>query len=541
MRMTDMEQVDKESPKAPESVTDIDQWRNDAIGGKASTSVVLRKQFSGEVEVGDDRRVKFVITTGEADRENDVIDPAGWDVSSYLKNPVVMFAHDYSALPVARTVSLESEGDKLVAVAEFASKELNPMAEQVFQMLKEGFLKGASVGFRPKTFQYNEKRGGVDFVQQELLEFSVVPIPANAQALMAAGLASADINVLKSWAENVILVANSVEHKQPISDQLDDFLDVIRKMMNDIKVSVRETIRNVDEFQNTFQYSSPSRSKTESEVQELVFHQKGVSPTNVSTTTAPMETPWRRPSLGDFSNSPWEELTTSKKRRIAGHFAWATARVPDTFGDMKLPHHRADDGYVVWRGVVAAAGRLDQTSLPSEDVPAVKKHLANHFKEFDREAPWLRDEIEWNAFLKARDRAYRKYGTLSDIAIAKLFDDYGFIDEAATLMCSIKDDEPLSNPSPPDESVGTFMDVLSERLDRIEELLSPESPTESKEPPLIIDEMVLEVSEDTSKDVGTFDEEKLSSVINDALRESINSVVLSETRTAINAMRGRIG
>lgn len=516
---------------ASSRVVDVGTWRDAASSGEASDSVILRKQFSSDVEIVDDRSVKFVITTGQADRENDVIDPEGWDLSSYLKNPVVMFAHDYGSLPVARTTSLESQGDKLIAVAEFASKELNPMAEQVFQMLKQGFLKGASVGFRPTTFQYNEKRGGVDFAQQELLEFSVVPIPANSQALMAAGVPSADIDLLKSWAMNVLSLAdNGVEVKQPQSDQLDDFLDVIRKMMNDVKVSVRETVRNVDEFQNTFQYSSPRRSNAEASV-------KGVSPTNVSTETAPMDTPWRRPSLGDFSSSPWEELTSSKKRKIAGHFAWATARVPDGFGDMKLPHHRADDGYVVWRGVVAAAGRLNQTNFPSEDMPAVKRHLANHFKEFDRQAPWLKDDVGWSAFVKARDKAVRKSGALSDVEIAKLFDDYGFIDEAAALMCCAQGE--AKSPAS-DDSVSAFVGGLSERLDRIEELLSSESTTESSRS--VDDEVVLEVSEENAeKDVGTFDEEKLSDVINAALRESINSVVLSETRTAINAMRGRIG
>jgi HK97 family phage prohead protease len=477
------EKQNTNAPKTPSSVVDINDWRKEASNGKASASVVLRKQFSSDIEVVDDRLVKFVITTGEADRENDVIDPSGWDLSSYLKNPVVMFAHDYGSLPIARTVSLESEGDKLIASAEFASKELNPMAEQVFQMLKQGFLKGASVGFRPKTFQYNEKRGGVDFAQQELLEFSIVPIPANAQALMAAGLPSADMDLLKSWAENILLVAKSA-----------DALGI-----------------------------------------------KGVSPTNVSTETAPMDTPWKRPSLGDFVDVPWEELASSKKRRIAGHFAWATARVPDNFGDMKLPHHRADDGYVIWRGVVAAAGRLNQTDFPSADMPAVKKHLANHFKEFDREAPWLRNELGWNAFIKSRDKALLKYEALSDGDIAKLFDDYGFTDEAATLMTVVKDEEAEAQPSTPDETVSSFVGGVTERLDRIEQLLSSGSESEPVDSLHGVEEMVLEVSdEDVTKNVGTFDEKNLSEVINEALRETINSVVLSETRTAINAMRGRI-
>ena len=228
------------------SVVDLDTWRKDAATGTASTSVVLRKQFVSDIEVQDaDRSVKFIITTGAADREKDVIDPAGWDVSSYLQNPVVLFAHDYDSLPIARTVSLEQHNDKLIAVAEFATAELNPMAEQVYQMLKQGFLKGASVGFRPLTFAYNDERGGVDFAQQELLEFSVVPIPANAQALMAAGVSSADVSLLTEWATKILRST-----KQPDSDQLDSFLDVIRKQMNDIKVAVREAIKSVDDFQN---------------------------------------------------------------------------------------------------------------------------------------------------------------------------------------------------------------------------------------------------------------------------------------------------
>jgi hypothetical protein len=53
-------------------------------------------------------------------------------------------------------------------------------------------------------------------------------------------------------------------------DEMNRFLDAIRKEMNNIKVAVRETIKNVDRFQNTFQYVEGSglytdkpKSKTE--------------------------------------------------------------------------------------------------------------------------------------------------------------------------------------------------------------------------------------------------------------------------------------
>jgi hypothetical protein len=54
------------------------------------------------------RRMTFTISTGSVDRDNDTLDPKGWDVKSYLTNPVVLFAHDYKSLPVAKCVEIKS-------------------------------------------------------------------------------------------------------------------------------------------------------------------------------------------------------------------------------------------------------------------------------------------------------------------------------------------------------------------------------------------------------------------------------------------------
>ena len=548
-------------PDFVKQTEDISTWRTQVASGNAPDDAVVRKQFVSDVEVHDDRTVKFVITTGDADREKDIIDPAGWDVRGYLKNPVVLFAHDYDSLPVARTVSLEQQGDKLIAVAEFASPELNPMAEQVYQMLRQGFLKGASVGFRPLAFTYNETRGGVDFAKQELLEFSVVPIPANAQALMAAGMTNdADVSQWTQWAKTVLLALDpdAINTKAPISDQLDDFLDVIRKMMNDIKVSVKETIRNVDEFQNSFQYSSPARAMP-TPPDWSTLDVKGISPKNVSEETAPMEESWSKPSLGDFSDKPWGDLSSGERRKIAGHFAWATAAAPDTFGDMKLPHHRASDGYVVWRGVVAASGRLDQTDFPSDDMGAVKKHLAAHFREFDREAPWERDASGWSAFVKARNRRTLKRGEpLHDNDIASLLDDYGFEDEAIVMVLppanaiqSASNEDELVKAS--DNASGEVLDSILESVKLVHEQVQHLSDrVESQEAQS--GEMVLEmddaggfmvmdhseeraVADDLSVDVNPAD---LSHALRDAMHETVSAVVGAESRSAVNAMRGRL-
>jgi HK97 family phage prohead protease len=124
-----------------------------------------------------------------------VITVDGWDLGNFEKNPVVLWAHDYRSLPIGKAVSVEKVGSSLRAVAEFVPKDtpvVGPMAEAVSQLLKGGFLNATSVGFRPLKSSFNEERGGFDFEKTELLEFSVVPVPAHPDALQDAKTAGID-------------------------------------------------------------------------------------------------------------------------------------------------------------------------------------------------------------------------------------------------------------------------------------------------------------------------------------------------------------
>ncbi len=59
--------------------------------------------------------------------------------------------------------------------------------------------------------------------------------------------------------------------------------------------------------------------------------------------------------------------------------------------DCKLPHHKPD-GTLIWRGVSAAGnairGARGGVDIPSGDLDRVKAHLAAHYHEFERKAPW---------------------------------------------------------------------------------------------------------------------------------------------------------
>lgn len=152
---------------------------------------------------------------------------------------------------------------------------------------------------------------------------------------------------------------------------------------------------------------------------------RGVVPRDVSRETAPMGASWTKPTLADFTDKAWEELSAPEKNRIARHYAWAPGLPPDRFSGLKLPHHRPSDGAVVWRGVRAAMAALlgarGGVNIPDEDRRRVYNHLASHYRQFDKEPPEFKayDEDELRAILEAeedeRDAAPSKDADLAAI------------------------------------------------------------------------------------------------------------------------------
>ena len=130
----------------------------------------------------DKRTIEHVISTGSEDRDGDTINPKGWILEEYLKNPVVLFAHRHDLPPIGRALKLKAAADGLASMTQFPPAGLNQLADTVFEMNRLGYLRSWSVGFDPQKFTARED-GGVDFEEQKLLEYSSVPVPANAEAV----------------------------------------------------------------------------------------------------------------------------------------------------------------------------------------------------------------------------------------------------------------------------------------------------------------------------------------------------------------------
>lgn len=151
----------------------------------------MQKQyFKGLVTKSENGKYKVLASTSAVDRQGDSIDQAGWDISNFKLNPVMPWAHDYSALPIAKATSIAVTQRGLEAEFEFAPEEGNPMAQQVKVLYDNGYLNAVSVGFIPK------ERKGMVISKAELLEISFVPVPANQEALRLSFKSIDDNNTL---------------------------------------------------------------------------------------------------------------------------------------------------------------------------------------------------------------------------------------------------------------------------------------------------------------------------------------------------------
>lgn len=139
--------------------------------------------------IADTRRLRFVFSDASVDRMGDTIAPEGWDTSAFEKNPVALWAHDSSAPPIGRASNLAVENGQLKGDIDFAEMETYAFADTIYRLVCGKFIKAVSVGFIPLEYSFVEDKDrpwGIDFKRQELLEISVVPVPANANALAEA-------------------------------------------------------------------------------------------------------------------------------------------------------------------------------------------------------------------------------------------------------------------------------------------------------------------------------------------------------------------
>jgi hypothetical protein len=152
----------------------------------------------------------FTYSDATVDSYGDTISPDGWKLDDYKRNPVVLFAHDQWSPPVGQDIGVHIvPGKALKGIVRFTPASTYEFGAMIGRMVLGDFLRATSVGFAPLKFAFNEERKGmwgmpgVDYTEQILRENSVVPVPANPNALAdprAMKAAGIDTRPLVEWA-----------------------------------------------------------------------------------------------------------------------------------------------------------------------------------------------------------------------------------------------------------------------------------------------------------------------------------------------------
>jgi hypothetical protein len=156
---------------------------------------VFAHDQTGSVKaVNKENRTLVIVGTDESkDRDGDIITVKGWQMENFLKNPVFLYAHNYSSVPIGSATKVIKRKDpaRLEFHEKFPTEGLYPFADMIFELFNEKILNASSVGFIAIEHEPLEKDAdsnemfsrGRRYLKQELLELSACPVPSNPNAL----------------------------------------------------------------------------------------------------------------------------------------------------------------------------------------------------------------------------------------------------------------------------------------------------------------------------------------------------------------------
>ena len=128
---------------------------------------------------------RLIISTDGLNRYKFRVLSSGGKFEKYLKNPVLLFGHDWSKAPIGRLEDIKVEGDNITAIPVFdEDDELGLACKHKYE---KGFLFAASIYFDPLTTSSDPAltlpgQIGETVTEWELLEVSMVTIPGNSEA-----------------------------------------------------------------------------------------------------------------------------------------------------------------------------------------------------------------------------------------------------------------------------------------------------------------------------------------------------------------------
>lgn len=150
----------------------------------------VRKFYVAEMKALKNGDIEAYVSTEAVDRVGDVIKAKGWNIENFKRTGApVLFGHDYSMPPIGKAVEMEIQRKGLWSVTRFHEK--TQLSRDLAMLARDGDMRSWSVGFNPledPEMRKDEKGNfaGYIFNKAELLEYSLVAVPANPEAVSKA-------------------------------------------------------------------------------------------------------------------------------------------------------------------------------------------------------------------------------------------------------------------------------------------------------------------------------------------------------------------
>ena len=172
------------------SEVELTEWfkSNSDEEGNVQSDIVLFEEIA--IKANADGSFDWLMSNMDLDRDLEKIDPSGWDLKNFKKNPVILWSHDYYRPAIGKAKSTRVKDANLIGKIQFSSREVDPFASMIEGKVREGILSAGSVGFKALKIEYIEDEKDPTRLimrKQELYEFSIVNVPALPAAMVQEG------------------------------------------------------------------------------------------------------------------------------------------------------------------------------------------------------------------------------------------------------------------------------------------------------------------------------------------------------------------
>lgn len=193
----------------------------------------------GEIEV--------IISNSGLDRYGESIKVEGIDLTQVKRNPVVLWAHDYSGLPIGQLTKVWKSNGNLMGRIKL-DYDIYEFADTVYKMVLRGTINAVSIGGLVKEFGKTDD-GGTDYSvikSLEMVEVSIVPVGAHPDALVVSKSLGISEDEFKGQYEEFVKQSLIDKTKNLPYDEVSKHIKALKFLISALEDSYMDTSKDTE-------------------------------------------------------------------------------------------------------------------------------------------------------------------------------------------------------------------------------------------------------------------------------------------------------